>query len=139
MHRWEETAYGFRVTLEGFMDRDAMAALRSDVEAWARGETGQAGETAQTAEFSALIDLRRAAAFPAEAQEVLAQCVRTLREHGMGRHAVVLSSALATLQAKRLWRDAAATAWCRFLDVSVEPEWERLAVDWIAQAIEPPG
>jgi hypothetical protein len=129
MHRLDETAYGFRVGLEGFMDREAMAALLADVEQYARAARG---------EFGALLDLRRATAFPAEAQEILKRCVRTLREHGMGRHAVVLSSALATLQAKRLWREAAAIPWCRFLDAAVSPEWERQAVEWIEGGIEPP-
>ncbi len=129
MHRLDETAYGFRVSLEGFMDREAMAELVADVEARTR--------TARP-DFGVLFDLRRATAFPAEAQEVLTRCVRTLREHGLGRHAVVLSSAIATLQAKRLWRDAGAAPWCRFLDASVASEWERQAREWIEEGTEPP-
>jgi hypothetical protein len=128
MHSLDAADYGLRITLEGFMDREAMRALLADVEQWISGAP---------AVFGVLLDLRRAPAFPVEAQAVLKRSLETLRENGMGRQAAVLASAVATLQAKRLLREAGALDSCRFLDASIEPEWEMLALGWIEHAIEP--
>ncbi len=129
MHKLDATDYGLRVALEGFLDRGAMAALADDVRAYCRGAP---------AEFRALFDLRRAAAFPVEAQETMKRCLETLREHGLGRHAVVVAGALATLQAKVLWREAGAAGGCRVLDAAVAPDWEEPALAWIEEGLEPP-
>jgi hypothetical protein len=130
MHKLDGTEYGLRVTVEGFLDRAAMAPLCDDVEAYCRG--------AAAAEFGALFDLRRAAAGPVEAQESMKRCLQTLSAHGLGRHVVVVTGALATLQAKLLWREAGVAGWCRVLDASVTPAWEAPAVAWIENGLEPP-
>ena len=125
MHRIDETDYGYRVTLEGFLQRDHAAALLAEV----RRQVRPRGEG-----FALLLDLRASRAFPAEAQEVLKQVILHCREAGLERNVVLLNSAIAALQARRLARETGIDGAIRYIDVSSEPEWERAARRWLGPA-----
>lgn len=129
MHRIEETRYGYRVTFEGFLHRDDMGALLSTMKEVVRPR--------EEGSFSVLVDMRKSRAFPAEVQEILKQAITVCKEAGMERNAVVLNSAIATLQAKRLARETGTDNWSRYIDASSEPEWEKIAVEWLQRAVEP--
>lgn len=130
MHRIEETRYGYRVTFEGFLHRDHAGAFLDDL----RGVVRPRGDESP---FAVLVDMRHSRAFPAEAQEVLKQAITFCKQAGMERNAVILNSAIATLQAKRLARETGTDIWSRYIDASSEPEWERVAVEWLMRAVEP--
>jgi len=68
---------------------------------------------------------------------VVKQAILFCKEAGLVRNAVVLNSAMAMLQAKRLARETGIEKDIRYIDASSEPEWERVAVDWLADEIEP--
>jgi hypothetical protein len=128
VYRIDETDYGYRVTLEGFLQRDDAAALLGETRRRVRPRADG---------FALLLDLRGARAFPAEAQEVLKQVILHCRGAGMERNAVLLNSAIAALQTRRLARETGIDRWIRYIDVSSEPEWERAAAGWLERAIEP--
>jgi hypothetical protein len=127
VHTVEETRYGYKVTLRDSFDPESMMSLLNTVRSTVR----------RREDFGVVIDLRQAPAFPAEAQEVLRSCFDTFRGAGMGRQAVVLNSAIAGLQARRLSREAGIGECSRYLDVSANPEWERQALDWVILGAEP--
>lgn len=129
MHRIEETRYGYRVTFEGFLHRDEAGALLDDMRGLVRPRDDNG--------FAVLVDMRHSRAFPAEAQEILKQAITFCKQAGMERNAVVLNSAIATLQAKRLAKETGTDIWSRYIDASSEPEWERVAVEWLMRAVEP--
>lgn len=131
MHRVEETRYGYKVTFEGFLHRDDMGALLTGMRETVRPRNRDEGA------FAVLVDMRNSRAFPTEAQEILKQAITLFKEAGMERCAVVLNSAIATLQAKRLAKETGTAAWSRFIDASGEPDWERAAVEWLLRAVEP--
>ncbi len=131
MHRIEETRFGYRVTFEGFLHRDDMGALLGSMKETVRPRRRQEER------FAVLVDMRSSRAFPAEAQELLKQAITLFKEAGMERNVVVLNSAIATLQAKRLAKETGIESWSRYLDASSEPEWERVAVEWLLRAVEP--
>ncbi len=128
MYSIEETGYGYRVTLEGFLQRDEAAALLAEMKRRVRPREGG---------FALLIDLRGSRAFPAEAQEVLKQVILLCKDAGLERNAVVLNSAIATLQARRLARETGIDKWIRYIDASSEADWETVADQWLDQAVEP--
>ncbi|HYH44222.1 MAG TPA: hypothetical protein VEG34_00920 [Thermoanaerobaculia bacterium] len=128
MYDIEETGYGYCITLEGFLQRDEAAALLAEMTRRVRPREGG---------FALLIDLRASRAIPAEAQEVLKQVLLLCKEAGMERTAMVLNSAIATLQARRLARETGIDEHIRYIDSSAESDWEAVAHSWLDQAVEP--
>jgi hypothetical protein len=131
MHKVEETRYGYKVTFEGFLHRDDMGALLNSMKEVVRPRHDREER------FAVLVDMRNSRAFPSEAQELLKQAITLFKEAGMERNAVVLNSAIATLQARRLAKETNTAAWSRFIDASSETDWERVAVEWLLRAVEP--
>lgn len=131
MHRVEETRYGYKVTFEGFLHRDDMGALLNSMKDVVRPRRNT------DERFAVLVDMRNSRAFPAEAQELLKQAITLFKEAGMERNAVVLNSAIATLQARRLAKETGTANWSRFIDASSEPDWERVSIEWLLRAVEP--
>ena len=127
MHRVDETRYGYRVVFEGFLQQDDVGELLSNMKSTIRPRDSA---------FALLFDMRKSRAFPSEVRELLRQALHFCKEAGMERNAVVLSSAIATLQARRLARESGVEAWSRYIDAS-HPDWEKIAVDWLVRAVEP--
>jgi hypothetical protein len=128
MHRIEETNYGYRLTFEGFLKRDEAGELLAQMKSTVKPRNGG---------FAVLLDMRHSRAFPAEAQEIIKEALIFCKNAGLERNAVVLNSAIATLQAKRLARETGIAQWIRYIDASAEPEWEKVAVGWVADAVDP--
>src|SRR5882724_3476357 len=128
MHRIEETSYGYRLTLEGFLQRDEAEELLARMKDTVRPRNGG---------FAVLLDMRYSRAFPAEAQELIKEALVFCKNAGLERNAVVLNSAIATLQAKRLARETGIAQMIRYIDASAEPEWEKTAVGWLIDAVDP--
>jgi hypothetical protein len=128
MYTIEETSYGYRVRFEGHLQREDAGALLTEVKSVIRP---------RDAGFSVLVDLRRSRALPAETQDLLRAAIVHFREAGMERNVCVLDSAVATLQARRLAREAGVAEGSRTIDASSRPDWERAALDWLVRAIDP--
>jgi len=127
MHKIEETGYGYLMTFEGFFRREDMEAWVSDI----RKQIGGRGS------FGVLVEMRGAAAFPVEAQEVLFEGIQLCREKGMERAAVVVANPISKIQAVRISKETGIHDIVKFVDASSETDWERLATDWIEQGIQP--
>jgi hypothetical protein len=128
MHRIEETSYGYRLTFEGFLQRDEAGELLAKMRSTMRPKNGG---------FAVLLDMRHSRAFPAEAQDLIKETLAFCKNAGLERNAVVLNSAIATLQARRLAKQTGIAPWIRYIDASAEPEWEKAAVGWLADAVDP--
>ncbi len=131
MHRIEETKYGYKLVLEGFLQREEVDQLLESMKTKIRPR-----EKGQT--FPLLLDMRKSNAFPSDAREVLKQCLLFCKQSGMERNAVILASAIATLQARRIAKETGIDRWARYIDASSRPnDWERVAVDWLIRGVEP--
>jgi hypothetical protein len=131
MHRNEETKYGYKLVLEGFLQRDEVGQLLEDMKA--KIKPREKGQT-----FPLLLDMRKSNAFPSDAREVLKQCLLFCKQSGMERNAVILASAIATLQARRIAKETGIDRWARYIDASSRPnDWEKIAVDWLIRGVEP--
>ncbi|HBL27980.1 MAG TPA: hypothetical protein DD490_14175 [Acidobacteria bacterium] len=131
MHRIEETKYGYKLILEGFLQREEVNQLLTSMKTKIRPR--EKGET-----FPLLLDMRKSNAFPSDAREILKQCLLFCKESGMQRNAVILASAIATLQARRIAKETGIDRWARYIDASSRPnDWEKAAVDWLTRGVEP--
>ncbi|MDX2057715.1 MAG: hypothetical protein SFV24_07915 [Gemmatimonadales bacterium] len=84
-----------------------------------------------------LVDMLDNKAFSAETAAMMEAQVAVCKRHGMGRAVVVLQSAVVALQARRIATAGGAIDIIRFLDAGSDPQWEKRAVAWITQGIEP--
>lgn len=128
MHQFEDTKYGFRLQFDGYMNR-------SDMETWFDDAKKVVGK--MRGPFGAVIDLRGAVAFPAEAQEILFQGIHYCIDHGMERNAVVVSNAIAKIQATRISKETGTYDKVRFIDAASDPQWEEKAEAWVVQGTDP--
>ena len=123
----QETEYGYRITFAGFVQQDGAEKLLAAMQSNIRHRPG----------FSVLVDMRASRAFPAEAQEIVKKAIFFCREAGMERNVVVLDSAIAALQARRLARETGIGDWIRYIDASSSPDWESVALAWLERGIDP--
>jgi hypothetical protein len=128
MHRIEQTQYGYKLVFEGFLQKHDLSTLLDDMKQTIRSRGRK---------FPVLLDMRHSRAFPADAQVILKEAILFFKQVGMERNAVVLNSAIATLQARRLGRETGIDATSRYIDASTEQDWERVAIDWMVGAVDP--
>jgi hypothetical protein len=130
MHRIEATQYGYRLILEGFLQREEVGQLLETMKKTIRPvEKGKS--------FPLLMDLRNSRAVPADARDLMKEAILFCKQVGMERNAVVLNSAIATLQARRLGKETGIDRWARYIDASSRPDWEKIAIDWLTGIKDP--
>jgi hypothetical protein len=131
MHRLEETKYGYKLVLEGFLQREEVGQLLESIKVKIRPR--EKGDS-----FPLLLDMRKSNAFPADARDLIKQCLLFCKQSGMERNAVVLNSAIATLQARRIAKETGIDRWSRYIDASSRPDdWEKIAVEWLIRGVDP--
>lgn len=126
----EATEYGMRLTFKGFISPEEIAQLNREIERIIVGLPDG---------FGVIVDMRENRAFPNEVADLMKRQIDMCKERGMGRGAIVLQSAIMTLQARRITSEAGISPQVRFLDASADPTWEQTALEWISQAVEPPA
>ncbi len=125
----ETTDYGLHLVFNGLVGPTDLAAMNREVERAARR---------LHQDFGVLLDMRANRAFSNEVAELLKTQVGIVKEAGMARAAMVLESAVMTLQARRITTESGATEMIRFIDAAADEEWETAALDWVAEGVEPP-
>ncbi|HEX7182143.1 MAG TPA: hypothetical protein VF756_09895 [Thermoanaerobaculia bacterium] len=128
MHKLEQTKYGYRLVLEGFVERAEVGQLLETMKTKIRPAKDQT--------FPLLLDMRNSRAFPADARELLKEAILFCKEAGMERNAVVLNSAIATLQARRIAKETGIDRYARYIDAT-HPDWEKIALEWLVNGVEP--
>ena len=128
MYSIEQEEFGLRLRIVGGLTPE-------EAKAWL-AELGMAIQEAKKP-FGVLVDVREARLFMPEAQASLKQGMEACREEGMQRACVVLNSAVATLQARRLARETGIETWQRYVDASETPDWEDQALGWIRDEVKP--
>jgi hypothetical protein len=125
----ETTDYGLRLAFKGFMTPEEIGGMNHEMARLVSGlHEG----------WGVLVDMRGNSAFSAEVVDLMKAQIGLCRENGMDRGAIVLQSAIMTLQARRITGEAGVLPQIRFLDASADPGWEKTAIDWVAKGQEPP-
>lgn len=128
MHRIEQTQYGYKLVFEGFLQKQDLSTLLDDMRQTIRSRGRK---------FPVLLDMRHSRAFPADAQVILKEAILFFKQVGMERNAVILNSAIATLQVRRLGKETGIDATSRYIDASTQQDWEKVAIDWLVSAVDP--
>lgn len=125
----ETTDYGLHLVFNGLVGPADVTAMNREVERAARRVHHG---------FGVLLDMRANRAFSNEVAELLKTQVEIVKQAGMSRAAVVLQSAVMTLQARRITTASRATEMIRFIDAAADEDWETTALDWVTNGVEPP-
>jgi hypothetical protein len=126
--RTEQTSYGYRSTIEDPVSLDDMRAWAADVDRATRDRRS----------FGQLIDVRRADRLSGdlEQQKIIQDQMKLVKERGLLRSCVVVPNRQVALKIKQLAFATPVYEWERYLD-GADPDWERLALDWIVRGLDP--
>ncbi len=127
MYRIDETKFGLKFTFGGFMSKEEM-------EKWAQ-EAAAACKKAGP-KFGVLVDMRELKPLPADAQAVMTAAQGSVKAAGMERSCVILNSKILTMQFERLAKESGIYAFERYIDATATPDFEPIAVDWIANGVD---
>ena len=126
----EKADYGMKLAVRGFISPGEVTQMNREIEELAdQLEPG----------FGVVVDMRANRALSNEAVELMKRQIAVCMENGMSRGAVVLQSAIMTLQARRLVTETGLGEKIRFIDASSDADWEKAAVSWAARGAEPPA
>jgi len=124
----EEMPFGFRVTIAGRVTRaDAVQALKESREALSVCKKP----------FGVLVDIRTLKPMADDVQAIVDETQRLFRKSGLERSAVVLASAVMTMQFRRIAKDTGVYRHERYVDASKHADWEKIALAWIRDAADP--
>jgi len=73
----------------------------------------------------------------AEAEKEMQNGQKLYKKSGMERSAVILSSAVVTMQFKRIAQETGIYQWERYIDASKVANWEEVAKKWLVNAEDP--
>lgn len=128
MYSIEEKNYGYKLEFGDFIKEDEM-------QKWV-AESKQKLEKA-SGKFGVLIDMRTLKPLSSEAQVQMEKGQKEYKQKGMERSAVILNSAVVTMQFKRIGKQTGIYQWERYIDASETSNWENIAIDWISKGVDP--
>jgi len=116
-----KTVYGIKVKLSGFPDAEELETFYEEMKKQVNRQPGS---------FNVYADHRGVEAMPDGADEQFAELMRMCKENGLDRSVVVLDSAIAAMQQRRL-RDEAGIEGQKIVDAGSNPDWQEEAVNWV--------
>jgi hypothetical protein len=128
MHKIEKTSYGVRLTFGGYIEK-------AEMEKWL-AESQQALRS-MSQPFGNLIDMRTLKPLPADATAVMEKGQALYKQAGMQRSSVILESQIVAMQFKRIAKSSGIYDFERYLAADATPDWEKKALDWITNGIDP--
>ncbi len=128
MYKIEKKDYGYKLIFSGTIDLDEM-------KEWVR-ESEKALVSAPS-NFGVLVDMRDLKPLESDAKTEMEKGQKLYKDKGMQRSAVILNSAILTVQFKNIARKSGIYQWERYLNASKVADWEKRAVDWIKNGVDP--
>ncbi len=128
MYSINKKPWGFMLVFGGTIDADEMALWVKEAEA---------ALTSQNEKFGVLVDMRTLAPLSADAQAEMQKGQKLFKGKGMERSAVILNSAVVTMQFRRIAKETGIAAWERYIDASKHADWEKMGVAWLTAGTEP--
>jgi len=129
MYEIKKTPWGYKLKFEGFIHQEEMANWVKD------SETNLSNDLRGS--FNVFVDMRQLKPLPDLAQEEMQKGQKLYKGKGMKRSVVVVDSATTKMQFQRIAKQTGIYQWERYVDASSNPDWEKVALDWINQGIDP--
>jgi hypothetical protein len=131
MHEVEQTEYGLRLTLRGFIEEGEM----NDYCEAIKSSTDE-----QVGSFRVVADMRETTAMPDDSAAELKQVMGYCDQQGLERAAGIVESATTAIQLQQMAENVNhADGETIFIDASEVDDWESEALKWVQQGVEPAG
>lgn len=130
MYRMDKEDYGFRVRFGGKVDAGEMEQWLADSMQYMSEPPGM---------FSIYMDMTECVKLPPKAREFLEQVHTLYMDNGMTRSVVVIDRLELDIQlpVKDACMETGAYVLCRYIDIKTTPDWQKKAMEWIENGIEP--
>jgi hypothetical protein len=128
MYTLEKAPYGFKITIGGWA---------THAEATRILDESRVALNSCDRPFGVLVDIRTLKPLADDVQEVVDETQRLFRQNGLRRSAVILASAVMTLQFMRIASETGVYAHERYIDASKHTDWEQVALAWIDNGMDP--
>lgn len=128
MYETEPTAYGYKMTFGGFIDRDEM-------ETWASEVRDELDGTPP--EWHCYVDMRDLEAMSEEGQRLMATVKSECHDCGLDRVATVVDSPTVRLQFEQMSSGTGGSKGDRYLDEETTEEPEQTAIEWVRDGVDP--
>jgi len=128
MYKIEKKPWGYKLTFGNVVSTEEMKKWVEDSK-----------KTLMTApsKFGNVIDMRTLKPLSPEAKAVMEEGQKLYKAKGMERSAVILSSAVLTLQFKRIAQESGIYQWERYIDAGKDPNPEKTAEEWVVNGKDP--
>lgn len=87
--------------------------------------------------FGVLVDMRHLQPLSQEDSALMQEGQKLYRENGLERSAVILDSAVLTLQFRKIAKDSGIHATEKYINAKKESNWEEKALQWIESGVNP--
>ncbi len=124
----EETEYGYRVVLSGFV-------CASDVRLWLGECETHLPKTSK--HFHVLADLRTLKQLGLDAYPLMCDVQKVYKRYGMERFAVVFSNPMLQNQLLEICKESGVSGSERFFPISHMPDWPVQVANWLLRGEEP--
>ncbi len=128
MYKLEQTDYGIKATVQGFMDPTTVTNLRSEFVLLLAQQDGP---------FSLLVDARDLIPPEPESANLLQDCEEMASKAGMQRMAIILKSPVVKVQMQQVGHLSGAGDITRHIDASKVENAEEIALAWVVDGVEP--
>ncbi len=128
MYKIDKKSYGYHLIFSDFIKAEEMNQWVEDSKLALQNENGQ---------FGVFVDMRSLKPLPEDSQNHMVEGQKLYKQKGMQRSVVILSSAITTMQFKRIAKETGIYAWERYIDASKEENWEAVGISWLEKAIDP--
>ena len=128
MYKFEKQDYGLKLNISGDLTEKEISGMTVELKSLV-GSIDQP--------FSILVDAREVMTLDQSVFHLLAECQRILKDAGRQSAAIVINSPVLKNQGQRITLETGSTEAVRFICSAKNQDWERVAVDWILNGIEP--
>lgn len=128
MYKIKKQPYGLHLTFAGHIPADEM-------ECWFSDFNKQVDEMEST--FYVFVDMREMKMIPPDAQPALRKGQEYAHSHGMERSVVIVRDDVIRMQLRKIARQTGIIEWERYIDASVQTDWEQIGMDWIIDTVDP--
>lgn len=129
MYKISVREFGFHLQFKGFFDAGMMAAYFDEL----RKIVLNSGKF----RYGNVVDLRFLFPMDEATMKIVGDIQRFNREHGQARSAVILQHPVTARQLIKSSRETGIFEWERFIDARQHESWEKHALKWIIEGVEP--
>jgi hypothetical protein len=131
MYSVEITGYGLKMRRSGYPEIESSAELLA-LYLQKLSEVKTIGRP-----FGHLVDVRGFTSDLPEIQKMIITIMKSFKEAGGSRSAVILDNPLSAMLIRRLGISSGIDTWVKYLDPETHPDFEKDGIAWIADEIDP--